>query len=87
LLAYGGRNDSIISGAIMQSGNSVPYRGTYGTDYYQPYYNTIVNSTGCANAVDTLGCLRALPFTTLNAAVNTSSAGLWYPTLDVRIAE
>lgn len=68
----------------MESGNSVPYRGSYGTDYYQPYYNTIVNNTGCANAVDTLSCLRALPFTTLNAAVNTSSSGVWFPTVDVR---
>lgn len=82
LVAYGGRNDSIISGGIMESGNSVPYEALWGTDHYQPLYQTIVNRTGCTNASDTLGCLRALPFDTLNAAVNTSSSGRWFPVID-----
>jgi len=34
LIAYNGRNDSLISGAIMESGNSIS--GSQGLDYYQP---------------------------------------------------
>lgn len=69
----------------MESGNSVMFKGNRGTDFYQPFYDTIVNNTGCANAIDTLGCLRALPFNTLNNAINATAVEqeVWEPTIDV----
>jgi carboxylesterase type B len=83
LVAYNGRDDHIISGGIMESGNSVPYSGLQGSDHYQPIYNTIVNATGCYGAIDTLQCLRNAPFNTLNAAINTSRiSSAWYPVVD-----
>jgi acetylcholinesterase len=36
----------------------------------QPYYDFIVNQTGCARSSDTLACLRTVPFQDLLDAVN-----------------
>ena len=36
----------------------------------QPYYDSIVNQTGCARSSDTLACLRTVPFQDLFDAVN-----------------
>jgi len=53
-----------------------------GPDFYQPKYNAIVNATNCTQAIDTLDCLRHVPFSTINAAINTTNATTWYPTVD-----
>lgn len=53
-----------------------------GSDSYQPRYNAIVNATGCSDAVDSLQCLRSLPFNSLNAAINSSTASSWFPVVD-----
>jgi acetylcholinesterase len=36
----------------------------------QPFYDFIVNQTGCAKSFDTLACLRTVPFQKLLDAVN-----------------
>ncbi|KAF2100500.1 alpha/beta-hydrolase [Rhizodiscina lignyota] len=66
LVAYGGRDDCLFRGAIMESGNPIPYFPLNGVDYYQPLYDLLVNSTGCGNSTDTLQCLRGVPFESLN---------------------
>lgn len=86
LVAYGGRDDNVFRGAIMESGNPVPYFPLQGGDYYQPLYDTIVNKTGCANTTDTLQCLRGVPFDKLNDVINATGtdnlAQRWNPVLD-----
>lgn len=82
LVAYDGRDDGLFRAGIMQSGNPIPYQNLNGTEFYQPLYDDIAHTTGCARARDSLACLRALPFDTLNAAVNTSANGAWFPVLD-----
>lgn len=81
LTAYGGRDDGLFSGAIMESGNPVFY-GTFG-GWNRTSFTTAVNSLGCSSASDKLQCLRQIPFATLNAWINTThlSAG-WQPLVD-----
>jgi len=79
LVAYNGRDDKLFRAGIMESGNSVSYVGEFGSDHYQPYYDAIVLNTNCSNAIDTLSCIRGLPFATLNAAFNTTNSSAWFP--------
>jgi hypothetical protein len=51
----------------------------------QSAYDLLVSSTSCASTVNTsasLDCLRALPFSEINAAVNGTAASPWPPMLD-----
>lgn len=93
LVAYGGRDDGLFRGAAMESGNPVPYQSLNGSEFYQPIYDNITanvpdatvaggNAT-CADAVDSLACLRAARYADLNAAFNTSRvADAWFPVVD-----
>ena len=80
LIAYGGRDDGLFSGAICESGNSI----LLGTENYnvsdgQAIYNNITEATGCSNNSDTLACLRSVDFETLNAAFNVTPSYGFYP--------
>jgi carboxylesterase type B len=64
----------LFQGAIAQSNlGGFGYASTY-TEYltiaeqFTSFAQPLVQSVGCANATDTLACLRAVPATTLNAA-------------------
>jgi carboxylesterase type B len=51
----------------------------FNSTVYQTTYNTLVTNTSCAPTLSngtSLSCLRALPFTELNAALNISTTGL-----------
>jgi len=77
LLAYGGRDDGLFRAAIAESGGpAVEFFYSSGPGFNatspQVAYDTLLNSTGCNN----LNCLRALPFDTLNNALNISENGL-----------
>ena len=75
----------------MESGNPVAYQAMNGTSFYQPYYDNLVanvtpaadsvyggkNLKSCADATDSLDCLRYVDYGTLNAAINTSFAQSW----------
>ncbi|EPS94652.1 hypothetical protein FOMPIDRAFT_50199 [Fomitopsis schrenkii] len=82
LVAYNGRDDGLFRAGIMESGNSIQWNGMYTADYFDGAYQAIVDNVGCTDALDVLACLRATPFDTLNAAVNTTSAGAWFPVVD-----
>ncbi|KAI9745423.1 MAG: hypothetical protein M1818_000957 [Claussenomyces sp. TS43310] len=66
--AYGGNNHGLFHRAIMTSGTAfgVPYLGSIAS---QTVYNTLTNATGCYYAIDSLQCLRDLPFAILNATL------------------
>ncbi|EED79829.1 sterol esterase from carbohydrate esterase family CE10 [Postia placenta Mad-698-R] len=77
----------LYRGAFMESGSPYALRNyTAG----QPFYNMLVESTGCSGETDTLACLRQVPFRELWAAVNatpsiinyTSLNFAWQPRLD-----
>lgn len=82
LIAYNGRDDKLFRAGIMESGNSVSYVGEFGSDRYQPIYDAIVRNTNCTTAIDTLDCIRGLPFATLNTAFNTTNSSQWFPIVD-----
>jgi carboxylesterase type B len=73
LVAYGGRDDKLFRGAVMESGNPVNYVPYRDAGFYQPSYDLIVNQTGCYNQTDTLGCLRTVPYAKLNAVFNQTA--------------
>ncbi|KAK8073297.1 hypothetical protein PG994_004196 [Apiospora phragmitis] len=71
LVAYDGRSDGLFHGAMMESGSPVAIFDT--ADNWQPYFDALVQQTGCASASDRVGCLRDLPWETLNALFNSSA--------------
>ncbi|KAA8900216.1 Alpha/Beta hydrolase protein [Sphaerosporella brunnea] len=79
LLAYGGRDDKLFRAAILQSGTAAgpPHNDTR---WYQPLYDQVTAVTGCDSALDTLDCLRNLPYETLYPALDVGSE--WFPTVD-----
>ncbi len=82
LLAYDGRDDKIFRGAIMESGNPVPYNSYRTNEDFQPLYNKLVKAAGCWQSIDNLDCLRALPYDKLNKLLNTTTASSWQPIVD-----
>lgn len=69
LTAYGGRDDGLFRGAIMESGGSIPASPSNYTGY-QKLYDTLVSNVGCSDTVDSLQCLREVPFEKLNSVLN-----------------
>ncbi|KZO91916.1 alpha/beta-hydrolase [Calocera viscosa TUFC12733] len=79
LTAYGGRDDGLFRGAIMESGS--PTTENYPTiDQLEPVYQSVVTKAGCANSTDTLSCLRGVPYDTFRTATNGTY--IWEPTID-----
>ncbi|KFG77662.1 putative extracellular lipase [Metarhizium anisopliae] len=68
LLANGGRDDGLFNAAICQSGG--PYNAlSFPSDAQsQKTYESVLKAINCTDASDTLKCLRAAPFDTLNTA-------------------
>lgn len=83
LLSYGGRTDGLFHGSIQESGGATTawYNGT---EWYQPIYDKIVASANCTEAVDTLDCLRTVPYDALYPLIDPMlyPGPGWYPTVD-----
>jgi len=85
LLTYGGRTDGLFHRSIQESGSAATawYNGT---EWYQPIYNDIVSKVNCSDAVDTLACLRTVPYEIIYPHLNSSTlingGPGWYPTVD-----
>lgn len=76
LTAYGGRDDKLFRGAIMQSGNPT-WNGQGDTgDRSQSTYDSISNEAGCANSTNSLQCLRRIPAEKFNAIINGTNVKL-----------
>ncbi|KAJ5626217.1 hypothetical protein N7510_002526 [Penicillium lagena] len=69
LTAYGGRDDNLFRAGIMESGGSIsPSPSNY--TGFQPLYDNLTSQVNCSNVVDSLQCLREVPFEQLNAVLN-----------------
>ncbi|KAN0142053.1 Alpha/Beta hydrolase fold [Lactarius tabidus] len=87
MVTNGGNTEGLFRAAFMQSGSPTP---TSDITAGQPYYDFLVESTGCSGSSDTLECLRETPYDTLKAAVNKtpsvfsyqSVALVWRPRVD-----
>jgi len=67
MVANKGNHEGLFRGAFMQSGSILPFGDiTNG----QAQYDALVKNAGCAGASDTLQCLRSVPFSTFQAAVD-----------------
>ncbi|CBY00057.1 hypothetical protein IAQ61_002739 [Plenodomus lingam] len=77
LTAYGGRDDKLFRGAIMQSGNPINYGALREPLGLANMYNELVRRTNCGvNSTGSLECLRQLPAEQLNAAINITNLPL-----------
>uniref|UniRef100_A0A0W0FQU9 Carboxylic ester hydrolase n=2 Tax=Moniliophthora roreri TaxID=221103 RepID=A0A0W0FQU9_MONRR len=80
MLANGGDTEGLFRAGFMQSGSPIPVGDiTNG----QKYYDAIVAETGCSGSVDTLQCLREVPYTSLKAAINNSPDIFAYQSLNL----
>jgi carboxylesterase type B len=82
LMSFGGRTDNLFHRSIQESGSAATawYNGS---DWYQPIYENIVNKVNCTDDVDTLDCLRTVPYETMFPLLAAPSQGPgWYPTVD-----
>lgn len=81
LLSYGGRADGLFHASIQESGSAATawYNGT---DWYQPLFDRIVDAVNCTDAVDTLACLRGVPYDSLYPHMQTDTGPGFYPTVD-----
>ncbi|RPD58843.1 carotenoid ester lipase precursor [Lentinus tigrinus ALCF2SS1-7] len=68
MVTNGGNNEGLFRGAIMNAGSPIP---TGDITELQQFYDQIVAHAGCANATDTLDCLRKIPAANLTAAAAT----------------
>jgi acetylcholinesterase len=75
MVTNGGNNEGLFRGAFMESGAVIPAGDI---SLAQPSYDALVQDTGCAGAQDTLGCLRQVPLSTLQTAMNNSPWDLSY---------
>ncbi|KAF3918985.1 Acetylcholinesterase [Dactylellina cionopaga] len=81
-LAYGGRDDGLFRGTIMQSSATVYFKPMPFPDTYQTSYDFVIDTLGCTDALESLQCLRAVDIGLLNAAFNTSSGAFANPVID-----
>ncbi|GIJ83224.1 hypothetical protein Asppvi_001744 [Aspergillus pseudoviridinutans] len=84
LIAYDGMHDGLFRSAIL--GSRSPLAKFTNADGWQPYFDALVEKTGCANAIDRLDCLKHLPWKTLSAIFNgTNPLNVTAPTLSAVI--
>lgn len=80
LIAYGGRDDGLFRGAVMESGGMVekwPYNVADPIAYTEALYRNLTDSTGCSTASSPLECLRDLPVEQLSAALNITATEVY----------
>jgi cholinesterase len=76
LVAYGGRNDGLFRGAILESGSPPTQQwDTATSNASNAIFESVVTTLGCAGASDKLTCLRAVPYDTIYAAFNPANNG------------
>ncbi|GJE92632.1 carotenoid ester lipase precursor [Phanerochaete sordida] len=80
LLANGGNNEGLFRGAIMGSGFPLPVGDIIKG---QPFYDILVNETGCQGTPDTLQCLREVPFEAIVKAVNDTPSSNSYQSVNL----
>lgn len=71
LTAYGGRDDRLFRGGIMESGGSISASALGDETSYQDEFDALVKEIGCeGSGKGALQCLREVPFEELNGALN-----------------
>lgn len=76
-MAYGGRDDGLFRGAILQSGGAFPLTAP-NTTAFQSTFDSLITNTTCStlansSAADKLDCIRSLPLDVFRASVGPST--------------
>jgi len=76
-MAYGGRDDHLFRGAILESGGAFPLTGP-DTKAFQATFDSLITDTKCSSltnssAADQLDCIRSLPIDVLLRSVGPST--------------
>lgn len=80
MITNGGNTEGLFRAAFMQSGAPIPVGDiTNG----QKYYDNMVKDTGCSGAIDTLQCLRTVPYAKIKAAINNAPSIFAYQVVSV----
>ncbi|KAI8712950.1 hypothetical protein NCS52_01394700 [Fusarium sp. LHS14.1] len=61
LLAHGGRDDGLFHAAIAESGGPFSVYPFRNSSQRKTDFDTVLDTTGCAKAIDSLACLRKAP--------------------------
>ncbi|GIZ48521.1 hypothetical protein CKM354_001157500 [Cercospora kikuchii] len=77
MMAYGGRDDHLFRGAILQSGGAFPLTGP-DTSAFQATFDSLINNSSCvflanASASAKLDCIRNLPVEVFREKVGKST--------------
>ncbi|KAF9529883.1 Alpha/Beta hydrolase protein [Crepidotus variabilis] len=80
ILANDGNSNDLFSGAIMDSGFTIPLPEV---ESRQSWFDLMTDSTSCSNSTDRLGCLRGVPWEQLLAAVNQTPNFLQYTSVNI----
>lgn len=77
MMAYGGRDDGLFRGAILESGGAFPL-ALPNTTAFQSTFDSLITNTSCsslaeASAEEKLGCIRELPADDFRAKVGPST--------------
>ncbi|TFK48803.1 carotenoid ester lipase precursor [Heliocybe sulcata] len=80
MLTNGGNTEGLFRGAFMESGSPIPVGDI---SHGQDYYDSIVATTGCSGASDTLECLRQVSEDSLQAAVDATPNIFSYQSLNL----
>ncbi|KAH5327167.1 carboxylic ester hydrolase [Parastagonospora nodorum] len=68
LIAFGGRDDNLFHGAIMQSGFAATAHPLADAPTRENAFQGILNATGCLTSQDSIACLQAVPTEILGLA-------------------
>ena len=68
MAAYGGRDDGLFRGAIIESGVEFNLHDIGTSDTANKNFKAVVEAAGCSSAIDKLECLRSRPYDTLYEA-------------------
>ncbi|CAO2652541.1 Nn.00g008240.m01.CDS01 [Neocucurbitaria sp. VM-36] len=79
LLAYGGRDDGLFSGAIAQSRGPSLLMPMQSADQQQSRFEAIATAANCSTSLDSLNCLRSTSSELLNEIFNRFG---WNPVVD-----
>lgn len=86
LTAYGGRDDHLFRGGILESGGPISASPLVDGSSYQDDFDALVKEVGCeGSGKGTLQCLREVPFEELNGALNGTGGNpvYWFlPVID-----
>jgi acetylcholinesterase len=69
MVADGAKTEKLLRGGFMQSGAQIPVGDITGG---QPFYDALVQNTGCSGSSDTLECMRQVSEDVMQAAADKS---------------